>query len=161
MWLAGCAAASAPRGSPCCFLADFGEASPRGPNEGTLGPVQRSQAVAKLRRLIRFFRERDAIASTRPDRFPPCPAAARRRPSWPRSATAPCPFAPGFGRYAARPLWRGQSRADGARVSQRGWHDVEMASTAMPRDLASDPGWSGVRLVHPDEVTDSVKRGSA
>ena len=38
-------------------------------------------------------------------------------------------------------------------------HDLVMVIDRNADGLAGDPGWSGVRLVHPDEVTDTAKGG--
>jgi FkbM family methyltransferase len=73
-------------------------------------------------------------------------------------ATAPCPFSPAsadvpLALYGAGSL--GRLARDYLKTVG---HDFVMAIDRNARQLAREPGWSGVQLLHPDDVSQTAKR---
>jgi FkbM family methyltransferase len=73
-------------------------------------------------------------------------------------ATAPCPFGPASANaplalYGAGNL--GQLAREFLKVVG---HDVDMVIDRNARQIANDQDWSGVRLLHPDEVAETTRR---
>ena len=89
--------------------------------------------------------------------FNDAPNAAQAASLLAKLATAPCPYSAAsadkpLALYGAGNLGR-LARDFLKTVGQ----DVDLAVDRKARDLACEPDWSGVRLLHPDEVTEAEK----
>src|SRR5438552_9283042 len=139
--------------TPASFLSD----SPLSGAPCALG--NRCQQWQKQCRTIRSLNS-EMLLPHKARLFTALPGPAEATPLLAEIATAPCPFTPvttdaPLALYGAGNL--GRLARDFLKTVRQ---DFVMAIDRNARRLAGEPGWAGVPLLHPDEVTETARRGT-